>query len=80
MADIFYIITRVIYKGSNESHSIEIKTDRRQATQRYFNIIAADLSDNSVTYQFCSICDCFGNPVDNLRPVIYDRRPELNAE
>ena len=74
MENIFYIITRIIYKGETESHSVEIKTDRRQATQRFYNIIAADLADNAVTYQFCSICDCYGNYVDNLRPVVYDRR------
>ena len=76
MGNIFYIITRIIYKGEAESHSVEIKTDRRQATQRFYNIIAADLADNAVTYQFCSICDCYGNYVDNLRPVVYDRRSE----
>ena len=76
MENIFYIITRIFYKGETESHSVEIKTDRRQATQRFYNIIAADLADNAVTYQFCSICDCYGNPVDGLKPVVYDRRPE----
>lgn len=76
MENIFYIITRIIYKGETESHSVEIKTDRRQATQRFYNIVAADLADNAVTYQFCSICDCYGNYVDNLRPVVYDRRGE----
>lgn len=76
MENIFYIVTRINYKGSTESHSIEIKTDKRQATQRFFNIIAADLADNTVTYQFASITDCYGNPVDNLQPVVYDRRAE----
>ena len=74
MENTFYIVTRIIYKGEMESHSVEIKTDRRQATQRFYNIIAADLADNAVTYQFCSITDCYGNYVDDLRPVVYDRR------
>ena len=74
MENTFYIVTRIIYKGETESHSVEIKTDRRQATQRFYNIIAADLADNAVTYQFCSITDCYGNYVDDLRPVVYDRR------
>ena len=74
--DMFYIVTRINFKGSTESHSVEIKTDKRQATQRFYNIIAADLADDSVTYQFASIVDCHGNYVDNLQPVIYDRRAE----
>lgn len=74
--DMFYIVTRIIYKGATESHSVEIKTDRRLATQRFYNIIAADLADENVTYQFASIVDCHGNYVDNLQPVIYDRRAE----
>ena len=72
--DIFYIVTRVIYKGEAETHSVQIISDRRQATQRFYNVIAADLADNAVTYQFCSICDCYGNYVENIRPVVYDRR------
>lgn len=72
--EMFYIITRITYKGETEAHSVELKTDKRQATQRFYNIIAADLADNAVTYQFCSICDCYGNRVDDLRPVVYDRR------
>ena len=76
MENIFYIVTRIIYKGETESHSVEIKTDRRQATQRFYNIIAADLADNAVTYQFCSLVDCYGNYVNNLYPVVYDRRAQ----
>ena len=74
MENNFFIITRIIYKGEAESHSVQIIADRRQATQRFYNVIAADLADNAVTYQFCSLCDCFGNLVDGLKPVVYDRR------
>jgi len=79
MGDIFYIITRVFIKNGSESHSVEIKDNRRQATQRFYNIVAADLADNSVTYQFVSLCDNYGNLVDGLKPVVYDRRPEPNV-
>ncbi len=75
MENYFYIVTRLFYKGSAETHSVQILTDRRQATQRFYNTIAADLADNDVTYQFASIVDCYGNPVDGIKPVIYDRRP-----
>jgi ferritin-like protein len=75
MENYFYIVTRLFYKGSEETHSVQIITDHRQATQRFYNIIAADLADNDVTYQFASIVDCRGNSVDGLRPVVYDRRP-----
>lgn len=74
--EIFYIVTRLFYKGENETHSVQIFTDRKQAVQRYYNIIAADLADDAVTYQFASIVDCFGGSVDGLRPVAYDRRGE----
>ena len=74
MENNFFIITRIIYKGEAESHSVQIIADRRQATQRFYNVIAADLADNAVTYQFCSLCDCFGNLVDGVKPVVYDRR------
>ena len=79
MGNMFYIVTRVFYKGLTESHSIEIKTDRLQAIQRYYNIIAADLADSNVVYQFCSLTDCYGNYINDLRPVVYDRR-EAPAE
>jgi len=70
----FYIVTRIFYKGANETHSIQIFSDERQATQRFYNIIAADLADNDVTYQFASICNSNGAQI--LAPVIYDRRGE----
>lgn len=74
MKNMFYIIVRVFYRGASENHSVEIKTDRRQATQRFYNIIASDLADSTVTYQYCEIKDSDGNDVDGLRPVVYDRR------
>lgn len=74
MNELFYIIIRVFYRGASETHSVEIKTDRRQATQRFYNIIASDLADDTITYQYCEIRDCYGNDVDGLHPVVYDRR------
>lgn len=74
MGEFFYIVTRIYFKGDNETHSVQLFADRRQATQRFYNIIAADLADNAITYQFASICDNLGGNV--LNPVVYDRRNE----
>ena len=78
MGEIFFIVTRIFIKNGNETHSVQIFTDERQATQRFYGIIAADLADNAVTYQFASICDSFGKNV--LNPVVYDRRNENSEE
>lgn len=76
MKDMFYIVIRIYNKGNQQNHSVQEFTDRRAATQRFYNIIAADLADTDVTYQYTEIRDCFGGMVDGLNPVIYDRRPE----
>ena len=78
MGEYFFIVTRIFYKGENETHSVQIFADKRQATQRFYGIVAADLADNAVTYQFASICDSLGNNV--LNPVVYDRRSENSEE
>ena len=78
MGEIFFIVTRIFFKGDNETHSVQIFADERQATQRFYNIIAADLADNAITYQFASICNCWGGNV--LNPVVYDRRNENSEE
>lgn len=69
----FYIVTRIFYKGTNETHSVQIFTDSRQAKMRFYNIIAADLADDDITYQYATITDNTGNYI--LPPVVYDRRP-----
>lgn len=78
MKDTFYIVIRIFDKGEQKNHSVQEFTDKRTATQRFYNIIAADLADDTVTYQYTEIRDCFGGFVDGLNPVIYDRRP-VNA-
>ena len=75
MNPIFYIVIRIYNKGEQQNHSVQQFTDKRTATQRFYNIIAADLADDAVTYQYTEIRDCYGNPVDGLMPVVYDRRP-----
>ena len=80
MGQLFYLVVRVFLKNGKYNHSIQEIRDVRQAKQRYYNIIAADLADNDVLYQYCSITDCYGNNVDGLLPVVDDRRPAPEPE
>lgn len=80
MDGIFYIVFRIFFKGAEETHSTQYFTDKRQATQRFYNIVASELADPAVTYQYADIRDSNGSYVDGINPVIYDRRPEPNAE
>ena len=81
MDGIFYIVERIFFKGSQETHSTQFFTDRLAATQRMYNIVAADLADPEITYQLASVKDSTGNYLfDNPKPIVYDRRPEPNAE
>lgn len=74
MTGIFYIVTRIYFKGSEKNNSIQYFTDKLEASQRFYNVIAADLADAAVTYQYADIRDNQGNYVDGINPVIYDRR------
>ena len=76
MDGFFYVVFRFFYKGATETHSTQFFTDKRQATQRFYNIIAQDLADDDITFQYVELKDCFSNDVDGIRPVIYDRRPQ----
>ena len=74
MDGLFYIVFRVFFKGATETHSTQYYTDKRQATQRFYNVISAELADPDVTYQFAELKDSTGNYVDGIYPVVYDRR------
>lgn len=71
----FYIIVRIFYVGEDETHSVEIKKDLRDATQRFYNIVAADLANKDVTYQYASLTDKYGYQVNGIQPVVYDHNP-----
>ena len=73
MDGMFYIVTRLFYKGDAETHSVQTFKDSRQAKIRFYNIIAADLADGDITYQSATIMDSNCNFI--LPPVVYDRRP-----
>lgn len=60
----FYSVVRLFYKGENESHSVQIFTDLQSAQTRYFNILAADLGAEDVTYCSAYIIDSNGMMVE----------------
>ena len=74
MTGIFYIVTRIFFKGTEKNNSIQYFSNKLEASQRFYNIIAADLANADVTYQYADIRDSQGNYVDGINPVIYDRR------
>ena len=71
-----YQIIRIYFKGETKQNSVEYRDDLLQASQRFYNIIAADLGNAEVTYQATYLKDKFGHDV--LAPVVYDRT--ANAE
>lgn len=66
----FYTVIRQFIKGDNETHSMEIKTDYNAALQRYFNIIAADLADASISYNAAYIIGSDGTMLESR---VFDR-------
>ena len=72
----FFTVVRQFFKGENETHSMEIKPDYDTALQRYFNIIAADLADATITYNAAYIIRSDGVMVEGR---VFDRRP-VDAE
>jgi hypothetical protein len=73
----FYSVVRIFYKGSNETHSIEIKSTLLDARKRYFNIIATDLANEEITYQAAYIIDSNGLMVEGR---VFDRTHVTGSE
>lgn len=69
----FYIVNRFFYKGEEETHSTQIFTSYEEARKRYYNIIAADLQDESITYQMAIILSSDGITRDVQ---VFDRNAE----
>lgn len=67
----FYQVIRIFFKGEAHSNSVEYFNSDELALQRYFNIIAADLANNEVTYNAAYLIDNAGNV---LRKDVFDRR------
>lgn len=73
----FWTIVRQFFKGSAETHSMEIKSDKDAALQRFFNIIAADLADSAITWNAAYIIDSNGVMIEGR---VFDRRPTEQEE
>lgn len=69
----FYSVIRIYYKGDAETHSVQMFNELRDAQKRYFNIIAADLADESITYQSAYIIDSNGLMLEGR---VFDRAVE----
>ena len=69
----FYTVIRQFFKGENETHSMEIKTDKETAVQRFFNILAADLADSTITYNAAYIIDSNGLMIEGR---VFNRRTQ----
>lgn len=76
MEGIFYTVIRQFYKGTQETHSMEVFADKNAASQRYFNIIAADLGAADITWQAAYIIDSNGTMIEGR---VFDRR-KVNEE
>ena len=67
----FYTIVRQFFKGSAETHSMEIKQTKEEAILRYFSILAADLGNNEITWNACYVIDSNGLMIEGR---VFDRR------
>lgn len=67
----FYQVIRIFFKGETKSNSVEYFDSYDSALQRYFNVIAADLANNQVTYNAAYLIDNGGN---FIRKDVFDRR------
>ncbi len=75
--DKFYSVVRIFFKGDAETHSVEHKSTLLDAQKRYFNIIAADLANDDITYQAAYIIDSNGMMVEGR---VFDRTPVVESE
>lgn len=71
-------IVRIFYKGEVEAHSIEGRDAWREALQRFHAIIAADLSNNEITYSYVAILNEEGH--NAIEPFVYNTMPETDGE
>lgn len=67
----FWTVVRQFFKGETETHSMEIKETKEAAVQRFFNILAADLADNTITYNAAYIIDSTGLMIEGR---VFDSR------
>lgn len=73
----FYTIVRQFFKGSAETHSMEIKQTKEEAILRYFSILSADLGNNEITWNACYVIDSNGLMIEGR---VFDRRTTEQEE
>jgi len=71
--DIFFQVVRVFQSNGKMSNSVEYMTSYDEAQKRFYNILAADISNNNITYHAAYIINSLGRTVDMKA---FDRRPE----
>lgn len=71
-----FAVIRIFYKGDTETHSVQFYDTYLEAQQRYYNVIASDLADSTVTYQATYVIDANGMMLDGK---VFDRRPSEEA-
>ena len=72
-----FAIVRIYYKGDAETHSVEFRDTLLEAQQRFYNVVAADLANNEITYQACYVINKDGLMVEGR---VFDRRPQPEPE
>lgn len=60
----FYSVIRIFFKGETETHSVQQFSDLQSAQTRYFNMLAADLGNEEITYCSAYIIDSNGMMVE----------------
>lgn len=65
----FYTIVRQFFKGTAETHSVEIKQNYQAAEQKWLNNLAADLQNPEITWNACYIIRSDGTMIEGR---VYD--------
>lgn len=72
-----FTVIRIFFKGETETHSVQFFDSYLGAQQRYYNIIAADLASEDITYQAAYIINASGLMLDGK---VFDRTPAPEPE
>lgn len=72
-----FTVIRIFFKGDAETHSVQFFDTYLAAQQRYYNIIAADLAAEDITYQAAYIINAQGLMMDGK---VFDRTPVPEPE
>ena len=73
----FWTVVRQFFKGTAETHSMEIKQSKEEAIQRFFNILAADLDNKEITWNAAYVIDSTGLMIEGR---VFDRRQTAETE